>query len=131
MSLHYLSAVRLLRGTDEEKARVLYADVFEALEQHVSDVDVDRCGNELNIVVPLSADGEQYVAIAGRYSLPWHPDRSEIGGWKAVHLDNRYGTARVVYDTTTPEGEPSGDLSLEPLAEEVGSYVNGWRAEDL
>lgn len=129
MALHYLSAVQLLRRADEEKAHALYADVIEALEQHCTDVGVDWPGNELNITVQLTADGEQYIAIAGRYSLPWHNARSELGGWKAVHIDNTYGTAKVIYDTTTDEGEPPGDLSLEPLAEEVGSYVNGWRAE--
>jgi hypothetical protein len=129
MTLHYLTAVQLLRRADEEQARALYADVIEALEQHCTDVGVDWCGNELNITVLLSADGEQYVAIAGRESLPWHGDRSEIGGWKAVHIDNTYGTAKVVYDTTTDEGEAPGDMSLEPLAEEVASYVNGWRAK--
>ncbi|WP_438491935.1 hypothetical protein [Streptomyces asiaticus] len=129
MALHYLSAVQLLRRADEEKARALYADVIEALEQHCTDVGVDYCGNELNIAIPLSNDGEQYIAIAGRYSLPWHKDRSELGGWKAVHVDNIYGQSKVVYDSTTPEGEPPGDMSLEPLAEEVGAYVNGWRAE--
>ncbi|MFF2566669.1 hypothetical protein [Streptomyces sp. NPDC058084] len=127
--LHYLSAVQLLRRADEEKARALYADVIEALEQHCSDVSVDWPGNELTVTVPLTDDGEQYIAIAGRYSLPWHDDRGELGGWKAVHIDNAYGTSRVVYDTTTPEGEPPGDMSLGPLAEEVGTYVDGWRAE--
>ncbi|MGW2886377.1 hypothetical protein ACWDDN_13670 [Streptomyces griseoruber] len=129
MALHYLSAVRLLRRADEDKARALYADVIEALEQHCTDVCVDWCGNELNITVDLTTDGEHYVAIAGRESLPWHDDRTEIGGWKAVHIDNTHGTAKVVYDTTTAEGDPPGDMSLEPLAEEVGAYVNGWRAE--
>ncbi|GGL03584.1 hypothetical protein [Streptomyces flaveus] len=129
MALHYLSAVQLLRHADEEKARALYADVIEALEQHCTDVGVDWPGNELNITVQLTADGEQYIAIAGRDSLPWHDDRSELGGWKAVHVDNTYGTAKVIYDTTTDEGEPPGDMSLEPLAEEIGSYANGWRAE--
>ena len=129
MALHYLSAVRLLRRADEDKARALYADVIEALEQHCTDVGVDWCGNELNITVLLTTDGEQYVAIAGRESLPWHDDRSEIGGWKAVHIDNTNGQAKVIYDTTTAEGEQPGDMSLEPLAEEVGTYVNGWRAE--
>ncbi|WP_431993328.1 hypothetical protein [Streptomyces albogriseolus] len=129
MALHYLSAVRLLRRADEDKARALYADVIEALEQHCTDVGVDWCGNELNITVLLTTDGEQYVAIAGRESLPWHDDRSEIGGWKAVHIDNTHGQSKVIYDTTTAEGEPPGDMSLEPLAEEVGTYVNGWRAE--
>lgn len=129
MALRYLSAVQLLRRADEEEARALYADVIEALEQHCTDVGVDWCGNELNITVQLSADGEQYVAIAGRNSLPWNSDRSEIGGWKAVHIDNTYGTAKVIYDTTTAEGEAPGDTSLEPLAEEVGTYVSGWRAE--
>ncbi len=90
---------------------------------------MDWCGNELNITVQLSADGEQYIAIAGRYSLPWHDDRGEIGGWKAVHIDNTFGTARVIYDTTTDEDEAPGDMALEPLAEEVGAYVHGWRAE--
>jgi len=128
MALHYFSAVQLLRRADEFRARALYADVIEALEQHCTDVGVDWCGNELNITVQLAADGEQYVAIAGRTSLPWDSDRTEIGGWKAVHIDNVYGTAKVIYDTTTGENEPPGDMSLEPLAEEVGSYVNGWRA---
>lgn len=127
MSLTYLSAVNLLRRADEEKARSLYADVIEALEQHVTDVGVDWCGNELNITVHLAED--QYVAIAGRYSLPWHDGRSELGGWTAVHIDDAYGTRKVIYDTTTPEGEPPGDMSLEPLAEEVGAYVSGWHAE--
>ncbi|WOX11487.1 hypothetical protein [Streptomyces sp. N50] len=129
MTLTYLSAVQLLRRTDEFKARALYADVIDALEQHCTDVGVDWCGNELNITVQLTGDGEQYVAIAGRYSLPWHDDRGELGGWKAVHIDNTYGTAKVIYDTTTPEGDPPGDLALEPLAEEVGAYVTGWHAE--
>ncbi|MEU3046250.1 hypothetical protein ABZ705_06885 [Streptomyces sp. NPDC006984] len=127
MSLTYLSAVNLLRRADEEKARSLYADVIEALEQHVTDVGVDFCGNELNITVQLAED--QYVAIAGRYSLPWHDDRSELGGWMAVHIDDVYGSRKVIYDTTTPEGEPPGDLSPELLAEEVGAYVSGWHAE--
>ena len=128
MALHYLSAVQLLRRADESRARALYADVIEALEQHCTDVGVDWCGNELTITVQLASDGEQYVAIAGRESLPWDGNRNGIGGWKAVHIDNTYGTAKVIYDTTTGEGEPPGDMSLEPLAEEVGSYVNGWRA---
>ncbi|MFI1735244.1 hypothetical protein ACH40E_39700 [Streptomyces acidicola] len=129
MALHYLSAVQLLRRADEEKARALYADAIEALEQHCTDVGVDWPGNELNITVQLTTDGEQYVAIAGRESLPWDTDRSKIGGWKAVHIDNTYGTAKVIYDTTTGEGEPPGDMSLDALAEEVGAYVNGWHAE--
>ncbi|MFB6640259.1 hypothetical protein ACFCYF_23720 [Streptomyces chartreusis] len=129
MTLTYLSAVQLLRRADEDKARALYADVIEALEEHVTDVGVDWCGNELNITVQLTRDGEQYVAIAGRHSLPWHEDRSELGGWTALHLDNTYGTAKVIYDTTTAEGDPPGDLTVEPLVEEVTSYVNGWRAE--
>ncbi|KPI15634.1 hypothetical protein OK074_2079 [Actinobacteria bacterium OK074] len=127
--LHYLSAVRLLRQVEEAKARALYADVIEALEAQCTDVDVDWPGNELNIVIQLSTDGDQFVAITGRTSLPWHDDRSGLGGWKAVHIDNSYGTAKVIYDTTTPEGDPAGDMSLEPLADEVASYVNGWRAE--
>ncbi|WP_425245355.1 hypothetical protein [Streptomyces sp. NEAU-NA10] len=129
MALHYLSAVQLLRRVDEDKARALYADVIEALEQHCTDVGVDWCGNELNITVQLTNDGEQYIVVTGRQSLPWHDDRAEIGGWKAVHIDNTHGTAKVVYDTTTAEGAPPGDMSLDPLAEEVGAYVNGWRAE--
>ncbi|MFE6481487.1 hypothetical protein ACFVGN_00880 [Streptomyces sp. NPDC057757] len=129
MTLTYLSAVQLLRRADEFKARALYADIIDALEQHCTDVGVDSCGNELNITVRLTDDGEQYVAIASRYSLPWHDDRSELGGWKAVHIDNTYGTAKVVYDTTTPEGDPPGDLALAPLAEEIGAYVTGWHAE--
>jgi len=88
---------------------------------------VDWPGNELNIVVPLTADGEQYIAIAGRTSLPWHDDRSELGGWTAKHIDNAHGTATVIYDTATGEGEPPGDMTIEPLAEEVGTYVKGWR----
>ncbi|MDH6624438.1 hypothetical protein M2271_002240 [Streptomyces sp. LBL] len=127
MALHYLSGVQLLRLADEAKARTLYADVIEALEQHCTGVGVDWCGNELNITVPLTDDGEQLVTIAGRRSLPWHNDRSEIGGWKAEHIDNTHGTSKIIYDTTTGEGEPPGDMSLEPLAEEVGAYVNGWR----
>ncbi|TQE21611.1 hypothetical protein Sipo8835_37300 [Streptomyces ipomoeae] len=127
--LHYFSAVHLLRRADEEKARALYADVIEALERLCTDVGVDWCGNELNITIQLSGDGEQYIAIAGRHSLPWHNDRSEIGGWKAIHIDNTFGQAKVIYDSTTPEGEPSGDMTLKPLAEEVGSYVDGWHAE--
>ncbi|MFK0279808.1 hypothetical protein ACIQVL_04940 [Streptomyces sp. NPDC090499] len=127
MALHYLSAARLLRQADESKARALYADVIEALEQHCTDVGVDWPGNELNIIVPLTDDGEQFVAIAGRTSLPWHDDRSEIGGWKAEHIDQTHGTAKIIYDTTTGEGEPPGDMSLEPLAEEVGAYVSIWR----
>jgi hypothetical protein len=127
MAIHYRSAVDLLRRADEAKARALYADVIEALEQHCTDVGVDWPGNELNITVQLTDDGEQYVAVSGRYSLPWHDDRSEIGGWKAVHIDNTHGTAKVIYDTTTGEGEPPGDMSLEPLAEEVGAYVNSRR----
>ncbi|MBC9717785.1 hypothetical protein H9Y04_35170 [Streptomyces sp. TRM66268-LWL] len=129
MTLTYLSAVSLLRKADEDQARALYADVIEALEDECSDVGVDFCGNELTVTIQLTSDGEQYIAIAGRYSLPWHDDRSELGGWSAVHIDNTYGTAKVIYDSTTPEGEPSGDLDLEPLAEEVGSYVKGWHAE--
>ncbi|MGW3031163.1 hypothetical protein ACWDCB_07995 [Streptomyces sp. NPDC001178] len=127
MTLHYLSGVELLRRADEAKARALYADVIEALEQHCTDVGVDWPGNELTITVPLTDDGEQYVAITGRTSLDWHDDRSELGGWRAQHIDNAHGTAKVIYDTTTGEGEPPGDLTLEPLAEEVGAYVNGWR----
>ncbi|MFF4802367.1 hypothetical protein ACFY1U_28845 [Streptomyces sp. NPDC001351] len=127
MALHYLSGVELLRRADEAKARALYADVIEALEQHCTDVSVDWPGNELTITVPLTDDGEQYVAISGRTSLDWHSDRSELGGWRAQHIDNTHGTAKVIYNTTTGEGEPPGDLSLEPLAEEVGAYVNGWR----
>ena len=123
MTLTYLSAVQLLRRADEYKARDLYADVIEALEEHCPDVGVDFSGNELNITIQLTGDGEQYVAIAGRYSLPWHDDRSELGGWKAVHIDDTYGTAKVIYDTTTPEGEPSGDLALAPLAEQYGPTV--------
>ncbi|MEU3783374.1 hypothetical protein [Streptomyces sp900129855] len=129
MTLTYLSAVQILRRADEDKARALYADVIEALEEHVTDVGVDWCGNELNITVQLTTDGEQYVAIAGRHALPWHEDRSELGGWKALHLDDTYGTAKVIYDTTTAEGDPPGDLTVEPLVEEVASYVNGWHAE--
>ncbi|MET9964815.1 hypothetical protein ABZZ80_02505 [Streptomyces sp. NPDC006356] len=128
-TLTYLSAVHLLRKADESRAHALYSDVIEALEQHCTDVGVDWCGNELNITVQLTSDGEQYVAIAGRESLPWHDDRSEIGGWKAVHIDNTYGAAKVIYDTTTPDGSPSGDLAVEPLAEEVGAYVTGWHSE--
>jgi hypothetical protein len=127
MALHYLSAVRLLRQADEAKARALYGDVIEALEQHCSDVGVDWPGNELNITVPLTGDGEQYVAISGRTSLPWHGDRSELGGWIAQHIDNTHGTAKVIYSTVTGEGEPPGLMALEPLAEEVGAYVKGWR----
>ncbi|WP_369258865.1 hypothetical protein [Streptomyces sp. R35] len=127
MTLHYLSAVETLRRADEAKARALYADVIGALEQHCTEVGVDWPGNELNIIVPLTADGEQYIAIAGRTSLPWHDDRTELGGWTAQHVDNTHGTSKVIYDTTTGEGEPPGDLSIEPLAEEVGAYVNGWR----
>lgn len=127
MTLHYLSGVELLRRADEAKARALYADVIEALEQHCTDVGVDWPGNELTITIPLTNDGEQYVAITGRTSLDWHADRSELGGWQAQHIDNAHGTATVIYDTTTGEGEPPGDLSLAPLAEEVGAYVNGWR----
>ncbi|MGW0822481.1 hypothetical protein [Streptomyces sp. NPDC002845] len=129
MALHYLSAVQLLRKADEEEARALYADVLEALEQHCTDVDVDWQANELNVTVQLSGDGEQYVAIAGRKALPWHEDRTELGGWKAVHIDNTYGTAKVIYDTTTDEGEPPGDMCLEPLADAVAAYATGWRAE--
>ncbi|MDI3418007.1 hypothetical protein [Streptomyces luteolus] len=129
MTLTYLSAVQLLRQADEDRARSLYADVIAALEEHCTDVGVDWCGNELNITVQLTGDGEQYVAIAGRHSLPWHDDRSELGGWSAVHIDNTYGTSKVIYDTTTPEGDPSGDLALRPLAEEVGAYVTAWKSE--
>ncbi|MDQ8704518.1 hypothetical protein RCO28_18780 [Streptomyces sp. LHD-70] len=129
MTLTYLSAVQLLRQADEDRARALYADVIAALEEHCTDVGVDWCGNELSITVQLTGDGEQYVAIAGRYALPWHDDRSELGGWCAVHIDNTYGTSKVIYDTTTPEGDPPGDLALTQLAEEVGSYVTGWKAE--
>ncbi|MFF3056392.1 hypothetical protein [Streptomyces sp. NPDC057909] len=127
MTLTYLSAVHLLRRADEDQARALYADVIEALEQHCTDVGVDFCGNELNITIQLAE--EQYVAIAGRYSLPWNTDRSELGGWMAVHIDDVHGRHKVIYDTTTPEGVPPGDLALEPLAEEVGAYVTGWHAE--
>lgn len=129
MTLTYLSAVQLLRKADEDQARALYADVIDALEQHVSDVGVDWCGNELNITILLTSDGEQRIAIAGRRSLPWHDDRSDMGGWKAVHIDDTYGRTKLLYDTTTPEGAPCGDLAIEPLVDEVASYVNGWHAE--
>ncbi|MGI5401974.1 hypothetical protein ACQEVG_21520 [Streptomyces sp. CA-135486] len=127
MTLTYLSAVHQLRRADEDQARALYTDVIEALEQHCTNVGMDFCGNELNITIQLAE--EQYVTIAGRYSLPWHDDRRELGGWMAVHIDDAHGTHKVIYDTTTPEGDPPGDLALEPLAEEVGAYVTGWHAE--
>ncbi|MDQ8707844.1 hypothetical protein RCO28_36055 [Streptomyces sp. LHD-70] len=129
MTLTYLSAVQLLRRADEDRARSLYADVIAALEEHCTDVGVDWCGNELNITVQLTSDAEQYVAIAGRHSLPWHEDRSQLGGWSAVHIDNTYGTSKVIYDTTTPEGDPPGDLAVTPLAEEVSAYVTSWKTE--
>ncbi|WP_372407363.1 hypothetical protein [Streptomyces luteireticuli] len=110
--------------TEMHRALTLYADVIAALEAHVTDVDMDNCANRLAVVVHLAED--QYVTVTGRRSLPHHPDRTELGGWTATYIDDQYGHSQVLYDTTTPEGEPPGDMSLTPLAETVGDWVNTW-----
>lgn len=114
------------REAEAARACALYADVIEALEQHVCNVEVDNCGNELTIVVVLAE--EHRIDIAGRHALPWGDDRSELGGWAATYTDE-HGHSKLLYDTTTPEGEPPGDLSVEPLAEAVGGWATGWLAE--
>lgn len=105
-------------------ARILYADVLDELEQHLCDVTIVHRGLGLLIVVPFAAD--QRIEITGREpELPWSLDRTELGGWNAVHLDDRYGAETVVHRTTTPPGHPPGDLSVPALGQEVALYLHG------